>query len=93
MAKSGDYSGIESIISEKAKGLAGDFRMQDLKPTQIEAYKVTFDGLQPLSRRNAGNNGIQFTMKKGDTVVQATLVKENGSFKIKELQIRDGKLK
>jgi hypothetical protein len=91
MAKSGDYTGIESIVSEKAKGLAAEFREQDLKPTQIEAYKVTFDGLQPLNRKAAGGNGIQFTMKKGETFVQVTLIKENGSFKIKEMQIRDGK--
>lgn len=91
MAKAGDYTGIESIISEKAKGLAAEFREQDLKPTQIEAYKVTFDGLQPLNRKAAGGNGIQFTMKKGETFVQVTLVKENGTFKIKEMQIRDGK--
>lgn len=93
MAKSGDYTGIDSIVSEKAKGLAADFREQDLKPTQIESYKVTFDGLQPLNRKAAGGSSILFTMKKGETIVQVTLAKENGIFKIKEMQIRDGKVK
>lgn len=93
MAKSGDYTGIDSIISEKAKGLAATFREQELKPTQIEAYKVTFDGLTPLNQRAAGSTGRMFTLKKGETFVQITVAKENGSFKIKELQIRDGKVK
>lgn len=93
MAKAGDYTGVETIISEKAKGLAAEFREQDLKPTQVENYKTTFDGLQPLNRRAAGGSGVQFTLKKGETFVQITLAKENGSFKIKELQVRDGKIK
>lgn len=93
MAKSGDYTGIETVISEKAKGLAGEFREQDLKPTQIENYKTTFDGLQLLNQRAAGNTGRMVTFKKGETVVQVTVAKENGSFKIKELKIQEGKIK
>ncbi|MDP1798641.1 MAG: hypothetical protein Q8K78_14200 [Planctomycetaceae bacterium] len=94
MAKAGDYAGVESIISEKAKGLAANFRDQDLKPTQIESYKTTFDGMQGLNRRAAGGNGVQYTFKKGETTIQITLIKETGGmFKIKELQIRDGKVR
>lgn len=93
MAKAGDYTGIDSIVSEKAKGLAATFREQELKPTQIEAYKVTFDGLQLLNQRAAGSTGRMYTLKKGETFVQITVAKENGSFKIKEMQIRDGKVK
>lgn len=94
MAKAGDYTGIDSIVSDKAKGLAAEFRSQDLKPTQIECYKTTFDGMQGTNRRAAGGNGVQFTFKKGETTIQITLVKETGGiFKIKELQIRDGKVR
>lgn len=94
MAKAGDYTGVETVISEKAKGLAAEFREQDLKPTQIENYKTVFDGMQGINRRAVGGNGVQFTFRKGETTIQFVLAKETGGvFRIKELQIRDGKVR
>jgi hypothetical protein len=90
MAKTGDYSEAEEIISEKAKGIAGTIREQQLTEEQIEAYKTAFD-LNFLSRRNVGT-GIQFTFQnKENRIFTIVVVKEGSTFRIKEVTIRDGK--
>ncbi len=92
MAKSGNYDGVDNIISEKAKGLAANVREGNLPSTQIEAFKTKFDKLTPLSRKNVGS-GLQYNFKQGTTLISITVSKENGTFRVKELTIRDGAVK
>jgi hypothetical protein len=92
MAKTGDYSEANEIISEKAKGVAGNIRGNELTEEQIEAYKTAFD-LNYLSRKNVGT-GIQFTFQNRENkIFTIVVVKEEGVFRIKEVTIRDGKKK
>lgn len=92
MAKKGDYSEAAEVISEKAKGLAGDIRSNKLTEEQIESYKTAFD-LIPLGSRNLGT-GIQVAAQnKENKLFTFVVVKEGAIFRIKDVKISDGKKK
>jgi len=93
MAETGDYSGADEVISKTAKGLAGSIRSGDLNSSQVEAYKTTFKNLNMTNRKAAGGNALQVTLQNGQKqFLQFTVSKEEGgTFRIKDLVIRDGK--
>lgn len=93
MAKTGDYSDADDIISDKAKSLAAEMRDARLTPAQIESFKATFEKADFLSRKAAGG-GTQFSFRAGQNqIVQILVVKEGSNFRVKEVKIQDGRKK
>lgn len=91
MAKNGDYAGVSSLISPRAKGLAASIRDGELSNGKIESMKSSFDGLELFSRRSTGS-GVQFTLKnKTGQLLQVVVAKEGPEFVIRELTIREPK--
>lgn len=94
MAQTGDYSGAEEIISEKAKNnLAAAIRDAKLTASQIESFKAIFDKTDLISRKATGG-GQQFSLRAGQNqIVQILVVKEGNYFRVKDVKIQDGNRK
>jgi hypothetical protein len=89
MAKAGDYTGADEIISDKAKALAGTIRDNELSDEQTEAFKTTFDNFAQTGEKNTGT-GKQVTFRNGQNqFLQFTVVKEGQVFRIRDLVIRE----
>ena len=91
MAKTGNYDGVEELISERAKGLAASIRKGELTEEKIESYKSSFEGLELYSTKASGN-GRQFILKNRDgKLLQFLVVKEGDDFVIRDFSMRDAK--
>lgn len=92
MAKAGNFVDANDIIVDRAaKGLASELLKGDLTPAKLESLKDMLGDLKPFSRRNAGG-GVQVTLQNGKSqYVQVIIVKDGKDFKIKDIQVRDGK--
>jgi hypothetical protein len=88
MAKSGDYSGADEVISKKAKGLAAGMRNGDLTSSQLDSFKTSFDNLQYLSRKASGGSGMAVNYAQGNsTVYTFTVIKEEGgTFRVSDIK-------
>ncbi len=91
MAKAGDYTGADDLISSRAKGLAATIRSGEMNNAKIESLKTTFDGLELFNRKNA-NGGLQFVLKnKSGQLLQFVIIKEGPDFVIRDFVVRDAK--
>lgn len=91
MAKSGNYEGVDEIISERAKNLAATIRDGELTEGKIESFKTTFDKLELFSSKSA-SGGRQFILKNSQgQLLQFLVIKEGQEFVIRDFMIRDAK--
>jgi hypothetical protein len=89
MAKTGNYSQSEEIISAKAKskGLAAMIRAGDLSDEMVSTYQTSFANPQFVNRKSVGT-GVQFTFNTAPGETATILVaKEGATFVIKEIEL------
>jgi hypothetical protein len=87
----GDFSGLEYVISSKAKGLLGEIRDGALSEERLEDLKAAFAEPTPLpeTKKNAGSS-VSITIKgKLGHHMTLTVGREDGVFKIRDLKISE----
>ncbi|GIX03066.1 MAG: hypothetical protein KatS3mg113_0072 [Planctomycetaceae bacterium] len=89
MAQTGDFSGADEVISDKARGLADDIRLGKVNSSQLASLKTTFEKVEFINRRPSGG-GVQLSFSGGgNKVIQVTVFKEGSVFRVRDLKIVD----
>lgn len=87
----GEFSGMEFLISSKAKGLLGELRDGEASEERLEDLKGAFAEPTPLpeTKKNAGSS-VSITIKgKLGHHMTLTVAKEDGVYKIRDMKISE----
>jgi hypothetical protein len=87
----GDYSGLEYLITSKAKGLLAEIRDGEVSEERIEELKASFAEAapQPESLKKTGASIILAMKGKLGHLIVLTVGKEDGVFKIRDMKINE----
>ncbi len=87
----GDYAGLEYVISSKAKGLLAEIRDGEISDDKKTELKATFASATPQenTRKNKGSTVEIYLKGKLGHMLQLSVGKEDGVFKIRELKIHE----
>jgi hypothetical protein len=90
-AASGEYEGLDAVISAKAKGVLAEIRDSQAGASTIEDMKTLFATAKPQQNSVKSSGGaklVTLTNDDGKSVV-LTVAKEKGAYRVKEMTIND----
>lgn len=87
----GDYTGMDYLVSSKAKGLLAEIRDDEVGDEKKDELKSTFASAAPQdnTRKNKGSAVEIYVKGKLGHMIQLSVGKEEGVFKIKEMKIHE----
>jgi hypothetical protein len=87
----GDTSGLDYVVSSKAKGLLAEIRDGELSPEKLDELKASFAEAAPQmeSIKNTGGSIIIDLKGKLGHILTLTVGKEGRDFKVRDLKISE----
>jgi|GEM_PF-1009676 len=89
----GEYAGLDAVISPKARGVLAEIRDLEANSDTIEEMKTLFADVQPQADSVKKTTGsISVTLKsEGGPSILLTVVKEKGTYRVKEMKVTEAK--
>lgn len=87
----GDYSGMEYLVTSKAKGLLKEIRDDEVRAEKKDELKAAFaeaSFVEGSAKNTGAARNLSMKGKLGH-VIQLSVSKENGEFRIRELKINE----
>lgn len=86
-------TGLDRYIGSKATGLLADLRDGQVDAEKLQEFKDKLKGIKPQGTKAAGSGKVITLVNEDKLQLQFTVAKEDGDFKVKELQIKDASKK